>query len=112
MANSPQFHYTDDRGFKAISSQVTWVFKASQPPTDHPVGAYFTTLPPKTFKLANRLRIPKRKIAFVFCFTDAGDLIPIDGDRGQFVFYSPQDYPVEKDRQTAAGPRENLEKTQ
>ncbi len=32
------FHYTNEKGYKAISSQVVWLFKASKPPCDHPKG--------------------------------------------------------------------------
>jgi hypothetical protein len=41
-----RFHYTNDKGYKAISALPTWVFKASKAPAGHPKGAYFTTLPP------------------------------------------------------------------
>ena len=68
------FHYTNDVGFKAISSQRIWVFRASRPPGDHPVGAYFTTLNPDSIYLATRLRIPNDKLLFVFCFADNSDL--------------------------------------
>jgi hypothetical protein len=78
------FHYTDDVGYKGIGVQRTWVFRAARPPGDHPIGAYFTTLGPCTIKLAKRLRIPKSKLSFVFCFSDAEDLIPLEGDRGEF----------------------------
>jgi hypothetical protein len=100
------FHYTDDKGFKAISSQVTWVFKAEKPPGDHPVGAYFTTLAPGTPCLAKRLfvRGPKEKVAFVFSFGgDSNDFKPLAGGRGAFIFYSPVDYHVEKLRQGPYG---------
>ena len=63
------YHYTDEEGFKAIRSQKTWVFKASRPPGNHPgEGAYFTSLEPGTLNLAKRLRIPRDKVSFVFCF--------------------------------------------
>jgi hypothetical protein len=45
------FHYTNEKGYKAIGSQVVWLFKASKPPGDHPKAAYFTTLPPGTKNL-------------------------------------------------------------
>lgn len=106
MATARQFHYTDEDAFKAIRSQTDWVFKASRPAADHPVGAYFTTLEPGTPKLAIRLRIPKRKIAYTFCFVDRGDLRPMEGGRGRFIFYCPEDYTVGKDRQIVAGQRE------
>lgn len=54
------YHYTDRDGYNAIVSQPIWRFVASQPPGDHPFGAYFTDLPPTTKNLANRLRIPRR----------------------------------------------------
>jgi hypothetical protein len=69
----PLFHYTNDKGYKAISSQRVWVFKASKPPGDHAKAAYFTTLPPGTRNLAKRLflRGAAEKVAFVFCFPAA-----------------------------------------
>jgi hypothetical protein len=60
------FHYTDDSGYKAIASHGNWLFKASQPPGPHPKGAYFTNLIPRTPNLAQKLRVPKAKLAFIF----------------------------------------------
>src|SRR5207253_4812627 len=93
---------------KAIRAHPVWVFKATQPHGEHPRGAYFTALPPDTVNLAKRLRIPKTKIAFVFCFRDAPDLKPLEGGRGAFIFYSPDDYTVQKDRQIDHGPSEEV----
>ena len=100
-------HYTDKKGYNGIRATPDWVFKASQPPdpASHPFGAYFTTLPPDTKNLAIRLRIPKSKSDYLFSFGDATDLTPIDGDRGEFIFYSPADYVVAKDRQQFHGKR-------
>ena len=77
-----QHHYTDLSGYNAIVSQPVWHFLAQQPPGNHPFGAYFTILPRSTPNLAQKLRIPKRKVAYTFEFTDAGDLIPIRGVGG------------------------------
>lgn len=104
-----QFHYTDNDGHNAIGSQPVWVFKAAKPPGDHPFGAYFTTLPPDAAKLALRLRIPRTKLEFVFCFSDRSDLIPLRGGRGHFIFYSPEDYSVNEDRQVASGTSGDVE---
>lgn len=106
MPGGRLFHYTDDEGYQAISSQRVWVFEASQPSGDHPFGAYFTTLGPGTRNLAKRLRIAKRKLEFVFCFTDQSDLRPLRGARGEFIFHSRADYAVTKDRQVCHGPRD------
>lgn len=102
----PLFHFTDASGFKAIGSQPDWFFKASQPPGNHPFGAYFTTLGPDTINLAKRLRIPREKLAFVFCFDDASDLLPLPGGRGTFIVYSPTDYLITaaSGRQHTSGP--------
>jgi hypothetical protein len=99
------FHYTNDKGYKAISSQVTWIFVASKPPSEHPKAAYFTSLPPGTRNLAKRLFIRGcgEKVAFVFCFSGGEDLIPLVGGRGAFIFYSTTDYAVEPDRQGPHG---------
>jgi len=102
------FHYTDGDGFKAIRAQPIWVFKAAQPPGDHPRGTYFTTVRPDAPNLSKRLRIPKAKMAFVFYFSDGSDLKPLPGGRGAFIFYSPDDYSVEKTRQIDHGPSDEV----
>jgi len=97
-------HFTNHDGYNSISSQVDWLFKAAKPPGDHPFGAYFTTLDATTPNLAARLRIPREKLAYFFQFRDRpGDLVPLEGGRGRFVFYSPTDYTVEEDRQVDSG---------
>lgn len=98
-----QYHYTTRDAGKAISSQEVWSFKAHQPPSGHPLGAYFTTLPVQTRNLAKRLRLPLRKTEHFFAFTDAGDLLRLPGGRGDFIFYSTSDYLVVADRQEASG---------
>jgi hypothetical protein len=96
-------HFTDLSGWNAIRSQREWLFKAEQPPGDHPFGAYFTTLESGEPNLANKLRIPREKLAYVFSFRDRApsDLSPLNGGRGKFIFFSPQDYAVEEVRQLA-----------
>jgi hypothetical protein len=84
-------HFTNLVGYKAIGSQTVWKFSAGDPPADHPRGAYFTTLPADTRNLSNRLRIPREKLTHVFSFEDAGDLLRLDGDRGEWIFYSATD---------------------
>lgn len=96
-------HFTDHDGWNAIRSQVEWVFRAHQPPCHHPIGAYFTTLSPDTTNLAKKLRIPRRKIAYVFCFSRTEGLFQIDGGRGQFIWFSPNDYTVEQHQQNDQG---------
>jgi hypothetical protein len=99
------FHYTNDKGYKAIGSQPTWLFKALQPPGDHPKGAYFTNLPPGTTNLGKRffVRGCRDKTEFVFCFSGEVGLKPLKGGRGAFVFSSEEDYPVEPPRQGPHG---------
>lgn len=90
-----------------------WIFKASKPPGAHPKGAHFTTLPPGTRNLAKRLfvRGGADKTAFVFSFSGGADLQPLDGGRGEFIFYSQNDYAVDKGQQGPHGPTaEVLEK--
>ena len=97
-------HYTDMAGFKGISSATVWRFLVAQPPAvQHPPGAYFTTLARGTPLLAQRLRIPRAKIEYVFEFKDAGDLEPIEGGRGAFIFFSRTEYRVAESRQTYFG---------
>lgn len=95
-------HYTNKGGFNAIHAQQTWRFKASKPPCENPTGAYFTTLDERTPLLAVKLRIPKEKLAFMLSFVDANDLRPIRGDRGRYIFFSPNDYEVGPERQIEA----------
>jgi hypothetical protein len=102
------FHYTNDKGYKAISSQRTWLFKASKPLCEHPKGAYFTDLPPATERLGKWLFVRgcSDKTKFVFCFSGGEDLIPLRGGRGEHVFFSKEDYPVENERQGPYGATE------
>lgn len=102
-------HYTNKASWNAIRSQVDWVFKAHKPPGPHPTAAYFTTLPPDAPNLAIRLGIPAAKIQYVFCFFDAGDLKPLPGDRGKFIFFSGNDYVVPENRQQDCGLREEAD---
>ena len=89
-------HYTNQNGWNSIRSQLNWLFRAQQPPGDHPLGAYFTTLPPSLRNLAKKLRIPRSKSEFVFCFRLSKELMQLAGGRGEYVWYSPNDYEVEK----------------
>ena len=106
MLETRLYHYTDGRGYDAIRSQPEWIFKVSTPPGNHPRGVYFTRLGPDTSGLAKKLRVPVRKLEYVFVFTDGDDLMPIRGGRGDFVFYSPIDYTVDREHQIFAGTRE------
>jgi hypothetical protein len=106
-AGGPLFHYTNDAGYKGISSQPTWLFKASKPPGDHRKGAYFTTLVPGTKNLAKRLfvRGGADKVRFVFSFSGDEDLKPLAGGRGTFIFYSEDDYLWRRAGKGRTGPR-------
>ena len=97
------FHYTNKDGWNGIGSSKTWRFRAGKPPGPHPRAAYFTTLDESTRYLAARLLIPRDKLSYVFAFSDAGDLKPLEGGRGQFVFYSLDDYDVEETRHLRKG---------
>lgn len=85
-----QFHYTNVDGFNGIRAAKVWRFHASQPPGDHPKGAYFTDLDERTPRLALKLRIPREKLKYVFAFQDAADLKPLPGGRGQYIFKETQ----------------------
>lgn len=102
------YHYTNDKGYKAIASQVDWTFKAVKPPGPHPIGAYFTPLPPDTPDLCTMLLIPKHKTEYLFEFSGAEGLIPLDGGkgRGRHVLYSGRDYVVVQQRQIRKGKSE------
>lgn len=104
------FHYTNSKGYKAISSQVVWLFKASKPSCGHPRAVYFTTLPPGTKNLNKRLFVRgcKDKTEFVFGFTGGEDLPRLDGGRGDHVHYSVVDYPVIEVRQREHGETEKV----
>lgn len=97
-------HFTNQKGWNAIRATTIWVFKAKKQRGGRPRVAYFTTLDlgdPRFFRIT---RLPVAKRTFVFRFIDADDLIPRAGPLGQFVFYSPKDYPVTTDRQRFEGP--------
>ena len=99
------FHYTNTRGYSAISSQPIWVFKASRPPGSHPEGAYFTNLPPGTINLGKRIFVRgcRDKLEYLFHFSGDEGLRPLPGGRGEVIFYSPIDYPVGPSRQITRG---------
>ena len=77
---------------------------------NHPKAAYFTTLPPRTPNLAARLRVPRRKLEYVFAFHNVGDLNHIRGGRGKYIFYSPDDYEVVEKRQIWHGKSDEFPK--
>src|SRR5438046_329258 len=99
------FHYTDKTAYNAIRSGPDWVFLARQPPkaSGHPKGAYFTDYDEHTPALAQKLRIPKRKLAFFFAFRGADGLRPLRGGRGKHIFFSTTDYRVAPARQAGHG---------
>jgi hypothetical protein len=107
------FHYTNSKGYKAISSQAVWLFKASKPPCNHPEAVYFSTLPPGTKNLSKRLFVRgcAEKTKFVFSFTGGEDLMQLPGGRGDHIYYSLDDYPVVKERQREHGATENVVET-
>jgi hypothetical protein len=104
------YHYTDRKGYNSIVAGVVWVFKAAQPPpSSHPIGAYFTTRGPQLpNRILDRLFIPRKKRKYVFVFRDTGDLIRLKGGRGKYVFYSSQDYLVERSRQIDHGTKQDV----
>jgi hypothetical protein len=102
------FHYTDHAGHKAISSQIDWVFRASQPPGDRAFGAYFTTLRPGAHRFSARTRIPKSKQSYVFGFDGQEGLEPVDGGKGSYIFFSRADYCVTVPRQRYNGATERF----
>ena len=93
-------HFTNRPGYDGIRSQPEWKFLAGRPPADHPQGAYFTTLGPGEKKLAQRLRIPREKVAYYFSFAGEDGLRRLPGGRGEYVFYSRDDFLVSSGRQT------------
>jgi hypothetical protein len=108
MTEQLMFHYTDAAGYKAISSQADWIFKASQPPGNHRAGAYFTTLRPYSNRFSARTRMPRSKQQFVFAFRGDEGLGPVEGRRGAYIFWSPADYVVVESRQAYHGASEDL----
>ena len=107
MTDLVLFHYTDRVHFNAIRANSPWVFKARhQYRSGNPRGAYFTNLPPSAKNLGRKLRVGPDKREFYFSFAEEGDLRVLSNDRGkdaQNIFYSPQDYYVEDDRQRHHG---------
>ena len=76
-----------------------------QPPprdSNHPIGAYFTTLSPRTKRLCQQLKIPREKTEFVFAFQYGGGLRPLQGGKGDRIYFSEVDYIVEKARQLSS----------
>jgi hypothetical protein len=101
-------HYTDIDGFKAIASQQTWMFEASQPPGNRPFGAYFTRLLPSDNKLAAGTRLPVRKREYVFAFEGSEGLEPVPGGKGEYNLWTSEDFAVPPGRQRYKGASELL----
>lgn len=102
------YHYTDKKGFNGIrAAHPDWLFKAHEPPGNHPPGAYFSSVPPNHARLSRTLMIPLAKLEYVFEFEDIFDLKPLRGFRGDdriSVFY-PRNYIVVPSRQRYNGLR-------
>jgi len=108
------FHYADRTGWNGIRSQRDWLFQARQPKDpDRPVGAYFTDIEPSESNLRTlykRIRVPKPKQEFVFCFVGREGLRQWNEGRGRDrrIFYSPTDYVVAEQRQRYEGRTDQL----
>lgn len=98
-------HYTNKKGYDGIRSAPTWLFRAIKPrKATNPKGAYFTPLPPSDPLLAARIGVSREKLSHIFAFVDQGDLHALGSYRPHAnIFYSTNDYPVGKDRQTKKG---------
>lgn len=103
------YHYTSSDGYKAITAQRDWLFKASTPPGGHPKGAYFTMLPPTHKNLAAKLGgLPRTKVEYYFEMDIPEQALkPLRGGRGAegISVYSPTDFVVKRDQQIAHGKR-------
>jgi len=103
------FHYTDKDGWNAIRSQVDWTFLASRPKAPwRPTGAYFTDIEPNEENLrtlADRIRVPRLKLEYVFEFAGADGLLSPNPNEGRDarVLFSPVDYVVVRARQRYSG---------
>ena len=96
-------HFTNKTGFNGIRSAPDWRFRAAKPPDARPFGSYFTILTQDAPNLAARLGVPRAKVAYAFEFRGDAGLHSLRGGRGEYVFYSPDDYMVIKDRQIGCG---------
>ena len=106
---SHTFHYTDKPGWDGIRSQREWLFKAMKPKDpNRPAGAYFTDIEPTAENLRTlykRIRLPKVKQEYVFWFAGREGLTQLFDGRGRDkrIFFSPNEYPVDADRQRYHG---------
>jgi hypothetical protein len=84
---------------------VVWLFKAFKLPGEHPKAAYFSTLPPGTKNLSKRLFVRgcAEKTKFFFSFSGGEDLRRLRGGRGDYIYYSEEDYTVVRERQGPHG---------
>ncbi|EOW6561510.1 RHS repeat-associated core domain-containing protein [Cronobacter dublinensis] len=102
------YHYTDKGGYKGISSQKPYKFKASSPIKGHPKGIYVTTKSPeelaKTPNGFKKLGLTSAKSTHFYEFQiDDSQLKPIRGDRGEFIRYIEGDMDLDREHVSRHG---------
>ena len=111
------FHYTDKKGHDGIQGEP-WRFQVHQPRAkERPLGAYFTNLAPTAENLRvlhKKIRVPKKKRAYVFCFNGTSGLGHLNEARGrdQYILYSQTEYTVENERKEQFGLTEQIAGTE
>jgi hypothetical protein len=92
------WHFTDKKGFNAITSGKNITIKASKPPGGNPKGAYFSKLSPQELgnSTAKTLRIPKSKTEYVIEVQVPKNILKEKGGYHRAIVYSIEDVNVKE----------------
>ena len=92
------WHFTDKKGFNAITSGKNITIKVSEPPGGNPKGAYFSKLSPQELgnTAAKTLRIPRRKTEYVIEVQVPKNILKEKGGRHRAIVYSTEDVKVKE----------------
>ncbi|MFJ8310312.1 MULTISPECIES: polymorphic toxin-type HINT domain-containing protein [unclassified Streptomyces] len=100
------FHYTDKKGFNGIRSQSP--YRIDPGDSKNGAGPFFTTKSPDDLTAPSafkKLGITNAKSQFVMQFTvPRSSLVPLRGDRGQFIFTIPQGVTIPRPNAPYFGP--------
>lgn len=90
------FHFTNKKGYKSITSGKDITIKATKPPANNPVGAYFSKEGPTQLKnqAAAKLRISTKKTEYVIEAQIPKNILKEKGRKHHRIVYTPNNVTV------------------